>query len=328
MHRRRFLAWGGAALAGGLAAPGLIRAQAPFPNRAIRLVVPFSAGGVVDIVARLWADQVKTGLGAVFVENMGGAGGTIGAGDVARAPADGHTILLGNTSTQILNPAIMEKPLYDPATSFQTISILASSAVAIAVAAHVPARTLEELAAHIKAHPNKLSYGSPGTGTFTHLAGEMFKQATNITDLIHVPYNGAGPGISNLVSGHIPIMVLNITNQVIELHRAEKLRIVSVLTPKRLDVMPEVAAAVETLPDLVAMLFVGLFVPKATPPAIVERVAKANRESMSTPEVKAKLTAAGFDPVVDTPALAQAFVDAERKRLVSLVQRIGFKVGA
>ena len=327
MHRRRLLTWG-AALATGFAVPRSIWAQSPYPNRAIRLVVPFSAGGVVDVVGRLWADQVRSGLGTAVVENVGGASGIIGALDVARATADGHTILLGNTSTQILNPAIMSKPPYDPVASFQTISIIASSAVAIAVAADVPATTLGELVAHIKANPGKLLYGSPGTGTFTHLAGEMFKQATGVTDLTHLPYKGAGPGIANLISGHIPMMVLNITNQVIELHNTGKLRIVSVLTPKRLDVMPDVGAGVETVPDLVAMLFTGLFVPKATPSAIVERIADANRDAMSRSEVKAKLAAAGFDPVVDTPALAQAFVDAERERLVSLVQKIGFKPGA
>jgi tripartite-type tricarboxylate transporter receptor subunit TctC len=236
-------------------------------------------------------------------------------------------VLLGNTSTQILNPAIMPKAPYDPAAAFQTISILANSAVSIAVNAGVPAKSLKELVAYIKANPGKLSYGSPGAGTFTHLAGEMFKQATDTTELTHVPYKGAGPGIANLVSGHIPIMALNITNQVIELHKTGKIRILASLTPKRLDVLPDVPTGTETVPGLVAMLFTGLFVPKATPAAIVERIAKANRTAMSGDEVKKKLIGAGFDPVLDTPAEAQKFVDAESARLVPLVKKIGFKLG-
>jgi tripartite-type tricarboxylate transporter receptor subunit TctC len=297
MNRRRFVTAGLSASAV-LATPRPLWAQASYPDRPIRLVVPFSAGGVVDVIGRLWADQVKSALGTVVVENLGGAGGTLGAGEVARAQPDGYTVLLGNTSTQILNPAIMPKAPYDPVAAFQTVSILANSAVSIAVNADLPPKSLPELVAYIKANPGKLSYGSPGAGTFTHLAGEMFKQATGTTDLTHVPYKGAGPGIANLVSGHIPIMALNITNQVIELHKTGKIRILATLTPKRLAVLPDVATGAETVPDLVAMLFTGLFVPKATPAAIVERIAKANRTAMSGEDVKKKLVDAGFDAVL------------------------------
>jgi len=210
--------------------------------------------------------------------------------------------------------------------AFKTITILANSAVSIAVHPAVPAKTVGELVAHIKANSGKLSYGSPGAGTFTHLAGEMFKQLAGTPDVTHVPYRGAGPGISDLVSGHIPMMVLNITNQVIELHKTGKIRIVAVLTEKRLDVLPDVPAGKESIANLVAMLFTGLFVPAGTPQAIIDRIGQANRTAMGNAGFKAKLAAAGLDAVLDTPAEAQGFVDAERARLIPLVKAVGFKL--
>jgi tripartite-type tricarboxylate transporter receptor subunit TctC len=296
-----------------------------YPERPLRLIVPFSAGGVVDVLGRLWGERVKQSLHTVVVENHGGGGGTIGAAEAARAQPDGYTLLLGNTSTQILNPALMSRPPYDPA-AFRAVSILANSAVSIAVSSQIPVRSLPELIDYIQKNPGKMSYGSPGTGTFTHLAGEMFKQLSESRDVHHVPYRGAGPGISDLVSGHIPMMMLNITNQVIELHRANKIRIVTVLSPKRLSALPDVPAATETVAGLVAVLFTGLFMPAGTPNEIVERVAQASGEAMSGGDFRQKLIEMGFDPLGDTPAEAQRFIDAERERLLPLVRSIGFKL--
>lgn len=306
--------------------PTSVAAQSRYPDRPIRLIVPFSPGGVVDAIARLWADKMTAVLGTVVVENHGGASGTIGAEEVARSQPDGYTLLLGNTSTQVLNPAIMPHPPYDPAKDFATIAIIANSAIAIAVNPTLPAKNLTELIAYIKANPGKLSYGSPGTGTFTNLAGEMFKQLAGTPDLTHVPYKGGGPGISDLVGGHIPMMMLNITGQVLELHKTGRIRIVAVFTPKRLAVLPDVQAATETFPSLVAVLFTGLFAPSATPKVVIEQVAQANRTAIGSEDFKSKLVAAGLEPVLDTPQEAQRFVDAERARLLPLVKSIGFKL--
>ena len=302
-------------------------AQSRYPERPIRLVVPFAAGGVMDIIGRLWGEQIRPLLHTIVVENHGGGGGTIGATDVARAQPDGYTLLFGNTSTQVLNPAVMERPPYDPATAFVAVSILANSAVSVAVNPQVPAKTLAELIAYIKANPGKLSYGSPGAGTFTHLAGEMFKQLAGTPDISHVPYRGAGPGISDLVSGHIPIMMLNVTNQAIELHKTGKIRIVAVLTAEPLSALPEVPIGTETLPNLIAMLFTGLFAPAGTPKEIIERIAQANHSVMSNEAFRKRLVETGFEPVADTPAQAQRFIDAERSRLLPLVKSTGFKIG-
>ena len=324
MKRRDALKLGLSLLAAS-SAPCALLAQGEYPERSIRLIVPYAPGGVVDVIGRLWANEMKSVLGTIVVENQSGAGGLTGAADAARSVPDGYTILLGNTSTQVLNPAISEKPPYDPATAFQTVSIVANSAIAIAINPGIPAKTLGELVAYIKANPGKLSYGSPGAGTFTNLAGEMFKQAAGIPDLVHVPYRGAGPGMSDLVSGHIPTMVLNITNQSLELHRTGKTRIVAVMTPQPLAVLSDGPTANETFPGLIASLFTGLFVPAGTPQPIVDRIARANRSAMVSAEFQKKLAATGFDSVADTPAEAQRFVDAERARLVPLVKAVGFK---
>ncbi len=301
-------------------------AQDAFPSRPIKLVVPFSPGGVVDVIARLWVEEMR-GLGTFVIENQGGAGGITGANAVARASADGYTMLLGNTSTQVVNPMVMAMPPYDPAKAFKTISIIANSAVAIAVNPTVPVRTFPELLPWIRANATKASFGSPGAGTLTHLTGEIYKQLAATPEYVHVAYRGAGPGISDLVAGHIPTMMLNITSQVLELHRTDKIRIIAVCTPKRIGVLPDVEAAAETMPNLVAQLFTGLFVPAATPQDVIDKVAAANRTAMSSKAFQQKLIDAGFEPITDTPEQAQKFVDAELARLGPLIKSTGFKPG-
>jgi len=191
MDRRDVCKLGLAASASALTAP-LALAQAAFPNRPIKLVVPFSAGGVNDIVGRQWAERVKPLLGAVFIENLGGAGGTLGVMDVQRAEPDGHSILLGSTSTMVLNTLNANKVSYDPVKDFVPISIFCVSSTSIAVHPSVPAKNVKELVKYVKANTGKLSYGSAGTGTMSHLSGELFKQLTQTTDVVHVPYKG-GP---------------------------------------------------------------------------------------------------------------------------------------
>lgn len=301
-------------------------AQDAYPNRPIRLIVPFSPGGVVDVIARLWVEEMRE-LGTFVVENQGGAGGITGANHVAKSAPDGYTMLLGNTSTQVVNPLVMHQPPYDPVKAFTPISIIANSAVAFAVNPNVPVKNITEAVAYIKANKGKVSYGSPGAGTLTHLTGEIFKQLTDTPDLAHVAYRGAGPGIADLVAGHIPTMMLNITSQVLELHRTDKIRIIAVCTPKRIGVLPDVPAAAETMPQLVAQLFTGLFVPAGTPKAVVDKVAGINAKAMGSKAFQDKLIEAGFEPVKDTPAEAQKFVDAEIARLGPLIKSTGFKPG-
>jgi len=298
-----------AAAAAALSPLGAI-AQAPYPDKPIRLVVPFAPGGVVDTVGRLWAQRVGPGLGTVIVENRGGAGGTIGTADVARAQPDGYTLLLGNTSTQVLNPATMARPPYDPVKDFITIDIIAISATSIIVHPSLPVRDVSSLIAYAKANAGKLSYGSAGAGTVTHLAGEMFKQRGGGLDIVHVPYKGAGPGIADLVSGYVPIMTPNITGQLLSLHEAGKVRILAVNAAQRLKAAPNIPTAVETLPDMIALVFSGVFAPAGTPRPIVDRISQLTRTALADPAFQNTLVQSGFEPVLDSsPEKAQSFIE-------------------
>ncbi len=303
-------------------------AQAKYPDRPIKLVIPFSPGGVTDIVGRHWAERMKPVLGgSIFIENQGGGGGTIGANEVARAQPDGNTIMLGNTSVVVLNPLTSSKPTYDPVKDFAPIGIIAVASVALVVHQAVPVKTLKEFVDYAKANPGKLSYGSAGTGTMTHLAAEQFKQATGLNEIVHVPYKGAGPGIADLVSGHIPVMTPNITSQVLEFHKAGKIRILAVFAPERLKGAPEIPTAIELgYPNQVGQLFVGVFAPAATPKPIIEQIATAHRKVMSDTEFQKVLVASGLEPVLDTPEQARQYLLSESARWAPVVKAIGLKM--
>jgi tripartite-type tricarboxylate transporter receptor subunit TctC len=323
LNRRTLLSSAAGAFAAAL--PRTAGAQARYPERPIRLIVPFVAGGVGDIIARMWGEQMSTLLGTVVIENHGGASGMIGASEVARAAPDGYTLLLGNTSTQVLNPIIATNSTYDAMKDFAAVSILANSPIALAVNPSVPAKDFKELVAYIKGNPGKVSYGSAGTGTITHLAGELFKQVVSAPDVTHIPYKGGGQALSDLMSGHIQMMSVSVTNSVLALHRAGKIRVVAVLSAKSPAVLPDVEPAASHDPRLVAGIFTGLFAPAATPKPVIQRLAQANRALSEDKAFKDKLLAAGFDPVLDSPDQAQRFLAAENARLVPLLKTLGFK---
>lgn len=327
MNRRESLAFGLASVAATVLSPFGAFAQAQYPTRPIRLVVPFPPGGVMDTIGRLWAEQVGPSLGTIVVDNRGGAGGVIGAGEVARARSDGYTVLIGNTSTQILNPAVMRRPAYDPVKDFVTVDMIALSATSIIVHPSVPARTLKQLIGYARANPGKLSYGSAGAGTVTNLAGEMFKQRAGGLDIVHVPYKGVGLATADLVGGHIPMMTPNVTAQLLNLHRSGKVRILAVNAPTRLKAAPDIPAAVEILPNMIAQLFSGLFAPAGTPRPIIDRLSQVTRKALSEEGFQKTLIQSGFEPVLDSsPEKAQRFVDQEHERLIPVIKATGFKL--
>jgi tripartite-type tricarboxylate transporter receptor subunit TctC len=328
MDRRNLLTFALVALSTTALTPLSALAQAKYPERPIKLMVAFSAGGVNDVVGRQWADRMKPLLGTVYVENQGGGSGTIATGEVARAQPDGHTILLGSTSTMVLNPMTMAKVPYDPIKDFLPIAILCVSTTSIVVHPSVPVKDLKELIAHAKANAGKLSYGSAGSGTMSNLSGELFKQLTGLNDLVHIPYKGAGPGITDLVSGHIPVMTPNITGQVLELHRTGKIRILAVNSAGRLKAAPEIPTATEQgLPGMIGQLFLGLFVPVATPRAIADRIGEATRQLMADDEFQKVVLASGLEASSDsTPEKAQRFINEETARWGPVVKAAGFKV--
>lgn len=297
-----------------------------FPSRPIRLVIPYPPGGVNDAVGRPWADKMHALLGTVVVENVGGAGGSLGASAVARAAPDGYTILLGNTGTQVIHPLATSGSSYDPIKSFDPISILGLTAVGIAVNPSVPAKTLKGFIDYAKSNSAKLSYGSPGVGSLSHLTGELFKSLAGTPDILHVPYRGVGPAMTDLISGRITLIFPNITAQVLEFHKLGKLRLLAVTSPERLSAASRVQTAVEAgLPGMVSQNFIGLFAPAQTPEAIVAQIARATRTAVS--DLRESYIAAGFEPTLDSsPEQAQQFVKGQIAQWQPVIRSIGLKL--
>jgi tripartite-type tricarboxylate transporter receptor subunit TctC len=305
-----------------------IPAFAAYPDRPIRLVIPFSAGGATDVVGRMWGERMKAKVGTVVPENKGGGGGVIGAAEVARSAPDGLTFLFGNTSTQVLIPAIADKPPYDPAKDFQAVYLMANSPTSIVIHESVPATTLKEFIAYAKANPEKLSYGSAGAGTMTNLSGELFKQLIGTPGITHVPYKGAAPGITDLASGHIPMMTPNVGGPLLQFHRTGKVRILAVAAKKRLQAAPDIPTAEEAgLPGMVAANFNGLFAPAGVPKDIIDLIANETRNAMTDKALQEQMITQGFEPVLDSgPDEAQREVLSELARWTPIVKSIGFKV--
>jgi len=322
MNRREVLAAGLVSLS---AAALALRAASAYPDRPIKLIVPFSPGGATDVVGRLWAERMKPVLGTVVTENRGGGGGVTGA---ARAQADGHTFLFGNTSTQVLIPAIMHNPPYDPVKDFAGIYILCNTPTSIVVHASVPAHDLAELIAYAKANPGRLSYGSAGAGTLTNLAGELFKQLIGAPDIVHIPYKGAAPGVADLASGHIPMMTPNVGAPLIEFHRAGKVRILAVNAAKRIKAAPDIPTAAEAgLPGMIAGNLNGLFAPAGVAAPIIERIAEATRQIMADADLQRILVASGFEPITDSgPEATRQFITEELARWTPVVKATGLKM--
>jgi tripartite-type tricarboxylate transporter receptor subunit TctC len=324
MMKRRDLLKMGLATA---AAAVLPRPAFAYPDKPIRLVVPFSPGGATDVAARLWAERVKGSLGTVVVENKGGGGGVIGATEVARSAADGHTLLFGNTSTQVLIPTIAEKPAYDPVKDFQPVYVMCNSPTSIVVHESVPAKTLLEFIAYAKANPNKLSYGTAGTGTMTHLAGELFKQLIGVPGITHIPYKGAAPGVADLASGHIPMMTPNVGGPLLQFHASGKVRILAVNAQKRLAVAPDIPTSIEAgLPGMIAGNFNGLFAPAGVPKPIIDRLAELTKAAVAQDDVQKALLKSGFEPITDSgPEAGQQLVASELKRWTPVIKATNFK---
>jgi len=326
--RRRELLLGGMAALSAQALPRIAYAQAGYPDRPVRLIVPFPPGGAFDTVGRPWADRIKPYLGTIVIENIGGAGGGVGAAQAARSRPDGYTLLLGGATTHITEALLKTKPTYDPLKDLEAISPVAVTAFAIAVHPSVPAKDLKELVAHVKANPGKMSYGSAGHGSLNHLTGELFKLKTGLTDFPHVPYRGAGPGLTDLLAGQIPALVPAMTNIVAEHHRAGKLRVLAVTHGKRLAAAPELPTAVEQgLPDLVAPNFIGLFAPADAPKAIIEAVSAANLKLCAEKSYQELLISGTFElEPLSTLAEYKRYVEAELTRWKPIVTTMGIKI--
>jgi tripartite-type tricarboxylate transporter receptor subunit TctC len=326
--RRHVLACGFATSTAQLIVPQIVLAQAKYPDRTIRLIVPFPPGGGFDAVGRPWAEKIKPLLGTMVVENIGGGGSSLGAAAVARAQPDGYTILLGGSSTHITEVLLKNRPLYDPIKDLEPISNIALSPFAFAINPAVPARSLREFIALVKASPGKLSYGHAGVGSLNHLTGEMFKSLAGIPDLVHVPYRGSGPATTDALSGQVAMVTPAVTGPLLEYHRTNKLRILAVSGPTRLTSAPDIPTAVEAgLPGMISLQSIGLFAPARTPRAIIEQVSLASQKALAEPAYQQMLIEAGFIPDVNsTPEKFRQFIDEDIERWRPVVKSIGIKL--
>jgi tripartite-type tricarboxylate transporter receptor subunit TctC len=312
-------------LAGALAAtamPQVASAQG-YPSKPVHLIVPTSAGGVHDVIGRIWAERVRGMLGNIVVENRAGGGSSIALNYVAQQPADGHTLLVGSTSTLVLREGSNNKA-YDALKDIAAVSIVATTSTSIAVHPSLPVKSVKELIAYLKANPGKLSYGSGGVGAITHITPELFKQQAGGLDMLHVPYRGVGPAMNDLLGGQIQVIFPNVTSAVVALHRNGKLRLLSINAPERLAAAPDIPTSNEAgLKDFVSQIFFGIFTPIKTPMPIREQINAATQKEWANKDFQKKLVASGFEPLLGYgPERGDRYLREEFAKWSPVVQKV------
>ena len=295
-------------------------AQGAFPTRPVTMIVPFPPGGGTDTGARIVAQKLGAKWGQTVIdENKGGAAGAIGADAVAKAKPDGYTIMMGNIGTQAINPSLYKKLPYDPQTAFAPISLVAELPLAMMVNPSVPATSAREFVALAKSQPGKLSYSSSGAGGAPHLAAEMFKEATG-TFILHVPYRGGGPAISDLLAGHVQVSFMTVLEASGHV-KAGKLRALAVTSSKRVGALPDVPTLGETVvPGFNSISWIGLLAPAGTPKDVVEKISADVREVLAADDVKGKLLELGAIPSGNTPAEFQQLIASDTKRYAQVIK--------
>jgi len=293
-----------------IAAAGSESFAETYPARPVRLVVPFGAGGPTDVIARIVAQKLSEAWGQqVYTENMPGAGGNTGVAAVARAAADGYTMLVVSTGFMV-NPSMYAKVPYDPVKDFAPITLVAASPNVISVHPSFAAKTLKELIELVKAHPGKYSFAQPSTGSTPHLAGELFKQQYQL-DLVTVPFNSAALAINSTIGGHTPIAFTALPPAMSNI-KEEKLRALAVLSVRRSPALPEVPTNAEAgVPDLESDTLTGIVAPAGTAKDIIERWRADVAKAVAAAEVKERLETLGFGPVANTPEEFGARIKAE-----------------
>jgi tripartite-type tricarboxylate transporter receptor subunit TctC len=323
---RSFLAAGLAAVLGFLST-GEAEAQSPenWPQKQVNVIVPFTAGGTTDMFGRILAQHLQQKLGPPFiVENRAGAGGNIGTAAVAKAAPDGYTILIGTVSTHAINPFLYTRLAHNTEKDFQPVSLIARLPNILVVHPRIQAKTVAELVDHVKANPGKLSYGSSGAGTSTHLAAELFQMTTG-TKMTHVPYRSSGDVMNSIAGGHIDLTFDNMTLAWPQA-QAGTVRAIAVTSLERSPTAPDVPAMSETLKGFEATSWHGVFVPAATPRPIVDKLNAEVRRVFELPEVKQKLLEIGAVASPMTPEEFTAFIKSERDKWQDVVKVSGAKI--
>jgi tripartite-type tricarboxylate transporter receptor subunit TctC len=308
-----------------LAAAPAAMAQGDYPSRVVTIVVPFAAGGTTDILGRLLAERLGARMnGRFIVENRAGAGGNTGVAAVARSTPDGYTLTMGTVSTHAINPGVYAKMPYDHIKDFAPISQVASVPNILMVNIDLPAKTVPELIALLKANPGKYSFGSSGAGTSTHMAAELFKVATG-TDMAHVPYRSSGQVTQDLLSGQIQVSFDNITIAWPHVE-AGKIRALATATPERLAVAKDLPALAEFIPGYAATSWHGFFAPSGVPKEIVAKLSTEVQAIMREPGTIEQLKKLGVDPVGSTQEQFAAHIAAETKRWGEVAQKANVKI--
>jgi len=301
-------------------------AQAAFPERSVRIVVPFPAGGSNDVIARLVAQSLTEQWGQpVVVENRAGAGGNVGAEVVARAPADGYTLLLAAPGPLVVNQTLYSKLNYDPAKDLKPIALIASVPIVLAVNPKVEAKSVAELIALAKAQPGKINFGSSGNGSTNHLAGELLKDLAKI-EIVHVPYRGAAPAMNDLIAGHIPMMFDNMPAMKPQV-AAGTVRALAVAGATRSKLFPELPTMIEAgVPGFEASAWFGLVAPAATPADVTQTIVAAVDKALKNPDMAKKFAELGAEPGTLSGDAFGDFLKSETAKWGKVVKESGAHV--
>ncbi|QJY34312.1 tripartite tricarboxylate transporter substrate binding protein [Diaphorobacter sp. JS3050] len=318
--RRTLLASLAVAAAGALPLGALAQ---NFPTKPITIIVPFSAGGTTDILARIVGQGLTTELGqSVVVDNKPGAGGNIGGSLAAKAAADGYTLFMGTVGTHAINQSLYKKMPFDPVKDFAPLSRVATVPNLLVAHPSQPFKTVKEMIAYAKANPGKITFGSPGSGASPHVSGELFKSMTG-TDLLHIPYKGSAPAMTDLLGGQTSVMFDNMPSAIQHV-RSGKLRPIAVTTAKRSPELPDVPTIAEAgVPGYEATSWFGMFAPAGTPKPVLDKLHAALIKVLNQADVKKKIAEQGGDVVAETPDQFAAFIKAESVKWGKVVKESG-----
>jgi tripartite-type tricarboxylate transporter receptor subunit TctC len=321
LPRRTFLHL--AAGAAALPAVSHIAWAQTYPTRPVRIIVGFAPGGTTDVLARMMAQWLSERLGQPFViENRPGAGTNIATEAAVRAAADGYTLLFV-TTTNAINTTLYEKLSFNLGRDIAPVATLTRSSIVMVVNPSIAAKTVPEFIAYAKANSGKINMASPGSGTASHIAGELFKMMAGV-DMVHVPYRGGGPALTDLISGQVQVMFVTIVSP-IEYIRAGRLRALAVTTETRSEALPDIPSVGEFLPGYEASNWFGIGAPKATPAEVVDKLNKEINAGLADPKIKARLADLGSTPLVGSPADFGKFITDETEKWAKVIKFAGIK---
>jgi tripartite-type tricarboxylate transporter receptor subunit TctC len=296
----------------------------PYPNKPIKIISPFATGGIADTFSRVVGQGLSESLGQpVVVENKTGGGGNIGADFVAKAPADGYTLVMGNIGSHAVNPYLMKNMPYDPLKDFEPVAYVLDAEGLLVVNPTIPVKNVTELIAYVKARPGQVSYGSGGMGTTSHLAGELFKSLAKV-DMTHIPYKGNAPAITDLIGGQTQVMFATMPT-VLPYVKTDKLKALAVIGSSRASSLPDVPTVAETLPGFDVSNWIGIFAPAGTPKPIISKLNTEIIKIMQQPAVQKRLETEGakFKPM--TPEAFGAFQKNEALKWSKTIKDAGIK---